>query len=80
MPPGARPELAVLRKGTRHPAVKTVQQALAKVLRSRIRADGVFGASLVTDVRTFQQRAGLPVNGRVGPSTWSVLMATAARA
>ena len=76
----ARPELAVLRKGTRHPAVKTVQQALAKVLRTRVPADGVFGASLVVNVKTFQKRSGLPVNGRVGPSTWSVLMASAALA
>lgn len=76
----ARPELAVLRKGTRHPAVKTVQQALAKVLRTRVPADGVFGMSLVAHVKTFQKRSGLPVNGRVGPSTWSVLMATAALA
>jgi peptidoglycan hydrolase-like protein with peptidoglycan-binding domain len=77
---GARPELAVLKKGTRHPAVKSIQRALAKVLKKSISADGVFGPSLTLDVRTFQQRAGLGVNGRVGPSTWSVLMATAARA
>ena len=76
----ARPELAVLRKGTRHPAVKTVQQALAKVLRTRIKSDGIFGVSLVAQVKTFQARSGLAVNGRVGPTTWSVLMATAARA
>lgn len=77
---GARPELAVLRNGSRHPAVKTVQRALAKVLRVPIPADGVFGPGLTRHVKTFQTRAGLPVSGRVGPSTWTVLMATAARA
>ena len=77
---GARPELAVLKKGTKHPAVKSIQRALAKVLKKSISADGVFGNTLTDNVKMFQKRAGLPVNGRVGPSTWSVLMATAARA
>ena len=77
---GARPELAVLKKGTRHPAVKSIQRALAKVLKKQVNADGVFGSSLTENVKLFQKRAGIPVNGRVGPSTWSVLMATAARA
>lgn len=76
----ARPELGVLRKGTRHPSVKTVQRALAKVLKTRIPVDGVYGNGLVAHVKTFQKRAGLPQSGRVGPSTWSILMATAARA
>ena len=76
----ARPELAVLKKGTRHPAVKTIQTALAKVLKTKITPDGIYGPSLVDKVKTFQKRSGLPVNGRVGPSTWSVLMATAERA
>lgn len=75
----ARPELGVLKNGSRHPAVRTIQQALAKVLKAPIKADGIFGPALATHVRTFQKRSGLPVNGRVGPSTWSVLMATAAR-
>jgi SpoIID/LytB domain protein len=75
----ARPELAVLKSGTRHPAVRTVQRALAKVLRVKISADGVFGPALTGHVKTFQARAGLPQTGRVGPSTWSVLMAAAAR-
>ena len=76
----ARPELAVLKKGTKHPAVKTVQRALAKVLKTSIAADGIYGTALVNQVKTFQKRSGLPVTGRVGPSTWSVLMATAERA
>lgn len=77
---GVRPELGVLRKGTKHPSVKTVQRALAKVLKTRITADGIYGNALVAHVKMFQKRAGLPQSGRVGPSTWSVLMATAARA
>ena len=76
----ARPELAVLKKGTKHPAVKTVQRALAKVLKTSIAADGIYGTALVNQVKTFQKRSGLPVTGRVGPSTWSVLMTTAERA
>lgn len=77
---GPRGDLAVLRVGTRHPAVSTVQRALAKVLGVGIATTGYFDESLAARVRTFQQRAKLKVNGRVGPTTWTVLMDAAARA
>src|SRR5450631_2568543 len=35
--------------------------------------DGVFGAKLETAVKDFQQGAGLPADGVVGPSTWAAL-------
>ena len=77
---GARSDLAVLQVGTRHPAVATVQRALAKVLRKKIQATGVFTTSLANDVKTYQKRAGMRPSGKVGPGTWSSLMAAVAKA
>jgi SpoIID/LytB domain protein len=72
-----RVDLAVLKVGARHPAVSSLQQALSKVLKKRISTTGVFTTSLANDVKLFQKRVKLPVNGRVGPSTWKMLTATA---
>ena len=73
-----RNDLAVLKVGTRHPAVSSLQQALAKVLKKKITTTGVFTTALANDVKLFQRRVKLPVNGRVGPNTWKVLTAAAA--
>jgi peptidoglycan hydrolase-like protein with peptidoglycan-binding domain len=74
-----RIDLAVLKVGTKHAAVSSIQRALAKVLKKKIKTTGIFTSSLANDVKTFQKRASLTINGRVGPSTWASLMATAAR-
>jgi SpoIID/LytB domain protein len=74
-----RIDLAVLKVGSRHPAVSSLQQALSKVLKKKIANTGMFTTSLANDVKLFQKRVKLPVNGRVGPSTWKVLTATVAR-
>jgi SpoIID/LytB domain protein len=74
-----RIDLAVLKVGSRHPAVSSLQQALSKVLKKKIANTGIFTTSLANDVKLFQKRVKLPVNGRVGPSTWKVLTATVAR-
>ena len=75
-----RVDLAVLKVGTKHAAVSSIQRALAKVLKKKIKTTGVYTSSLANDVKIFQKRASLKINGRVGPSTWASLMATAARA
>ena len=75
-----RTDLTILRSGSQHPAVASAQRALAKVLKKKISPTGKFTVSLANDVKLFQKRAGLGVNGRIGPNTWSVLMTTAARA
>jgi peptidoglycan hydrolase-like protein with peptidoglycan-binding domain len=74
-----RIDLAILRVGSRHPSVSTLQRSLAKVLKKKIPVTGVYTTSLANDVKTFQKRANLKPVGRVGPSTWTVLIATAAR-
>ena len=73
-----RIDLAVLKVGSQHPAVSSLQQALAKVLKKKITTTGVFTTALANDVKLFQKRVKLPVSGRVGPSTWKVLTAAAA--
>ena len=73
-----RTDLAILKSGSRHPSVRSIQQALAKVLKKKISRSDAFKSSLANDVKTFQKRAGLKASGRVGPSTWAALMAAAA--
>lgn len=73
-----RMDLAVLKVGSRHPSVTSLQQALAKVLKKKIISTGIFTSALANDVKLFQKRVKLPINGRVGPTTWKVLTASAA--
>ncbi|MSZ56006.1 MAG: hypothetical protein F2594_01605, partial [Actinobacteria bacterium] len=73
-----RSDLAVLKVGSRHPAVSSVQRALAKVLRKKVAVTGEFSSSLANDVKLYQKRAGFKQSGRVGPSTWASLMLAAA--
>ncbi len=74
-----RSDLAVLRLGTKHPSVATVQTALAKVLKKKIAATGVYDRTLVNHVKTLQKNLGMKQSGRVGPQTWMLLTAAAAR-
>ena len=73
-----RSDLAILKVGSRHPAVSSVQRALAKVLRKKISVTGLFSSSLDRDVRLYQKRAGFKQTGRVGPKIWASLMLAAA--
>ena len=77
---GARSDLAVLRIGSTHPSVATVQRALAKVLRKRISATGRYTSSTASDVATYQRRAKLNPSGKIGQKTWVSLMAAYAAA
>jgi hypothetical protein len=72
----ARPELSVLMKGTRHPAVLSVQRALSKVLKKKIPNGLVFSSTLTNEVKTFQRRMKIRATGKVDVATWSTLMAT----
>lgn len=69
--PGVAPadaaDVAVLKKGSRGPAVVQLQQKL------RIPADGVFGRQTARAVRRFQRARGLVVDGVVGPQTAQAL-------
>jgi SpoIID/LytB domain protein len=74
-----RTDLVVLRTGSRHPSVSTLQRSLGKVLKKKISVTGVFTTSLANDVKTFQRRAKLKRTGVVNLDTWTVLAATSAR-
>ena len=74
-----RPALSSLRKGSKHPSVRLVHTSLNKVLKTKLPKSDVYSSSTVAAVRTFQQRTGLRVNGRINGPTWTMLMATAAR-
>ena len=74
-----RPDLGVLRVGTRSASVKSLQTALGRVLKKKITPTGVFTTSLANDVKTYQRRAQMKASGRVGPQTWTSLMVTVAR-
>src|SRR3954468_7553277 len=58
---------ALLKRGSRGPAVATLQGQLG------IAADGVFGPQTAAAVRAFQARNGLVVDGIVGPQTQGAL-------
>ena len=73
-----RSDLAVLKIGSRHPAVSSAQRALAKVLRKKVSVTGLFSSSLANDVKLYQKRAGFKQSGRIGPQTWASLMLAAA--
>lgn len=64
----------VLRRGRANDAaaVSALQVALTRV-GFPLQADGGFGAATEAAVRAFQARAGLPVDGRVGPYTLHAL-------
>jgi peptidoglycan hydrolase-like protein with peptidoglycan-binding domain len=55
--------------GSQAPLVAEVQKAL------QVTADGIFGPQTDAAVRRYQSRAGLEVDGIVGPTTWSTLFA-----
>jgi Meckel syndrome type 1 protein len=56
-----------LRVGSSGELVAHVQREL------RVTVDGVYGPETDAAVRSYQSRAGLPIDGIVGPATWSAL-------
>jgi hypothetical protein len=70
--PSGRPTLS---QGSRGDAVRTVQVTLNRWYPRLppLSQDGVFGPATKARVIHFQQRAGLTVDGVVGPKTWSAL-------
>jgi peptidoglycan hydrolase-like amidase len=70
---------STLSTGSVHPSVRTIHQALAKVLKRKVASTNTYTKTTASLVRTFQQRAQLPATGVVDGATWAVLTATAAR-
>ena len=75
-PPGVKKDNATrptLRKGDRGEYVRYLQQLL-NVKGYQLQADGIWGVQTDTAVRNFQYKAGLTVDGIVGPKTWAALV------
>ncbi|MFD8464463.1 peptidoglycan-binding protein [Streptomyces cyaneofuscatus] len=69
---GTTPALA---RGSSGDAVKRLQRSLTAALGTTVNADGSFGPTTETAVRTYQSSRGLSVDGKVGPATWGALQA-----
>lgn len=78
-PPGTTPTRdykapkETIRKGTTGALVKELQEALTKQKGFTLIADGDFGPATEAAVKEVQRKAGLVVDGIVGPQTWEVL-------
>ena len=75
----ARPALSVMKAGTRHASVKTVQASLARVMKVGLPTSGVFDTTTRTYLRDFQRRMNLRPSGVVNRPTWLALMTTSAQ-
>jgi murein DD-endopeptidase MepM/ murein hydrolase activator NlpD len=64
--PAAEPGERTLQRGHRREDVRALQELLTE-LDLRTDADGVFGASTVARVESYEHREDLPVDGRVSP-------------
>jgi len=74
-----RPVLSVLKTGTQHASVKTVQASLARVMKVSLPTTGVFDRTTQGYVREFQRRMNLRPSGVVNRPTWLALMTTSAQ-
>jgi len=76
-PPPAPPSTGrpTLRRGSTGPYVLGLQEHMNRVypLYAKLVADGIFGAKTESVIREFQRRAGIAVDGIVGPDTWRAL-------
>jgi len=70
MPNPGQPTIA---PGATGEVVRRLQRALRRTPNPGLAVDGVFGPSVETAVRVFQQGAGLAVDGVVGSLTWAAL-------
>ncbi len=59
-----------LKKGSKKPEVKDLQEALKALGFSPGKIDGVFGAATEKAVKAFQASVGIDADGIVGPITW----------
>ncbi len=71
---GIDPATIVLFEGTKHATVATAQTALARVLKIKIRADGIYGSGTTRQVKRFQKSVGIKQTGTINRLTWQALL------
>ena len=69
--------IVVLKRGAKGPYVKKLQESL-KTLGYSLAVDSDFGPGTKKQVKLFQGKMGLTVDGVVGPKTWQALSSAAA--
>jgi peptidoglycan hydrolase-like protein with peptidoglycan-binding domain len=69
----SNPGQSTVKIGASGPVVKRLQRALRRTPNLEVVVDGVFGAQTEAAVKSFQEGAGLTVDGVVGPLTWAAL-------
>ena len=76
---GIDPTTVSLSNGTKHATVATAQTALARVMKVKVRADGIYGAGTTRLVKRFQKSVGLKQTGVVDRTTWIALLTASAQ-
>ena len=71
---GIDPATIVLFEGTKHATVATAQTALARVLKIKIRPDGIYGTGTTRQVKRFQESVGIKQTGTINRLTWQALL------
>ena len=76
---GIDPTTIRLSSGTKHATVATAQTALARVLKVKVRADGIYGSGTTRLVKRFQKSVGLKQTGAIDRTTWIALLTASAQ-
>jgi peptidoglycan hydrolase-like protein with peptidoglycan-binding domain len=64
-----------LQQNARHTSIATAQTALSRVLKIKIKADGIFGSGTAKQLKRFQKSVGLKQTGAIDRTTWLSLLA-----
>ena len=75
---GIDPASFKLSQNSRHISVATAQTALARVLKIKMKADGIFGSGTAKQLKRFQKSVGLKQTGVIDRTTWLSLLAASA--
>ncbi len=73
------PSTITLKLGMKHATVATAQTALARVLKVKVKVDGVYGPGTVRLVKRFQKTVGLKQSGVINHKTWMALLSASSQ-
>ena len=76
---GIDPTTVSLSAGTKHATVATAQTALSRVMKVKVRADGIYGSGTTRLVKRFQKSVGLKQTGVIDRTTWIALLTASAQ-